>query len=208
MECDTVVLAIGVLPATELLLAADAVPGDAIALVGDCADAVPPSPQHLLAWADALARHASPATIVCQCEEVTRADLLGMQPPRYLDRPARMAARTLATLGADGPSHPDQIKRLTRAGMGPCQGRRCREQVRCLLARADGIALDAVPVASVRAPVRPVPLGLLADWQETPAMARGWDVWFGIPTQWTPYDVIGTPDEARFVSDLGGNLHV
>jgi hypothetical protein len=34
-------------------------------------------------------------------------------------------------------------------------------------------------------------------------MAAGWDVWFGIPTQWTPYDRIGTAD--RFV---GGNMHV
>ena len=28
----------------------------------------------------------------------------------------------------------DQVKRLTRAGMGPCQGRRCREQVAALRA--------------------------------------------------------------------------
>ena len=208
IACDTIVLAIGVLPATELLAAAETVPGGRITLTGDCAAEPTFSPERLLGWSDALGRHASPATIVCQCEEVTRADLLGVQPPNYLDRPPRMAARSLDTLRADGPSHPDQIKRLTRAGMGQCQGRRCREQVRCLLARADGVPLDAVPVASFRAPVRPVPLGVLADWHEAPEMARGWDVWFGIPTQWTPYAVIGTPQEAEYVSDLGGNLHV
>lgn len=206
--CDTIVLAIGVLPATELLDAAGVTPGNAITLTGDCATTEPPTSERLQSWATALATHAGEDTIVCQCEAVTRGDLLGVQPPHYLDRPARMAARSLATLRGDGPSHTDQIKRLTRAGMGECQGRRCREQVRCLLARADGVPLDAVPVASFRAPVRPVPLGVLADWQEPAEMARGWDVWFGIPTQWTPYAVIGTPQEAEYVSDLGGNLHV
>jgi thioredoxin reductase len=208
IECDTVVLAIGVLPATELLDSAGVKPGNAITLSGDCAAVVPPTSERLQGWAGALATHASDDTIVCQCEAVTRGDLLGVQPPGYLDRPERMAARSLDTLRGDGPSHPDQIKRLTRAGMGECQGRRCREQVRCLLARADGVPLDRVPVASFRAPVRPVPLGVLADWQESAEMARGWDVWFGIPTQWTPYAVIGTPEEADYVSDLGGNLHV
>jgi len=33
-------------------------------------------------------------------------------------------------------------------------------------------------------------------------------VWFGIPTQWTPYAVIGTPEEAEHVAGLGGNMHV
>ena len=208
VECDTVVLAIGVLPATELLDAAGVKPGNAITLAGDCATVTPPTSARLEGWAAALAAHADDTTIVCQCEEVTRGDLLGVQPPNYLPRPEKMAARSLATLREDGPAHPDQIKRLTRAGMGQCQGRRCREQVRCLLAREDKVPLDQVPVASFRAPVRPVPLDVLADWQESAEMARGWDVWFGIPTQWTPYRVIGTPEEAEFVSDLGGNLHV
>ncbi len=208
IACDTICLAIGAVPATELLLAAGATPGDHITLVGDCATLQPPPPERIAAWSAALGRHAPADTIVCQCEEVSRGDLLGVQPPHYLDRPERMAARSLSTLLNDGPAHPDQIKRLTRAGMGPCQGRRCREQVACLLAREQGVPLAAVPLASYRAPVRPVPLGILADWQESAAMAAGWDVWFGIPTQWTPYEVIGTPDEAEHVAGLGGNMHV
>lgn len=208
VTCDTIVLAIGALPTTELLLAADTTPGDRITLIGDCADVVPPCGKRMADWAAALGAFAPANTIVCQCEEVTRADLIGVQPPRYLNRPERMATRSLATLRADGPSHPDQIKRLTRAGMGQCQGRRCREQVRCLLAQADGVPFDAVPVASFRAPVRPVPLGILADWEERAGMTAGWDVWFGIPTQWTPYAAIGTPEEAAIVSGLGGNMHV
>jgi thioredoxin reductase len=208
IACDTLVLAIGSAPATELLDAAGTIPGETIRLIGDAATVTRPDPAYLHAWATALGAHATPDTIVCQCEEVTRADLLAVQPPRYLDRPHAMAARSLASLLNDGPAHPDQIKRLTRAGMGACQGRRCRDQVACLLAEQQGVPLATVPVASFRAPVRPVPLGILADWHESTAMAAGWDVWFGIPTQWTPYAVIGTPEEAEHVAGLGGNMHV
>jgi len=208
VACDTVILAIGAIPATELLDAAGVRPSETIALVGDCASVAQPDSATLQAWSSALGRHAPPETIVCQCEDVTRADLIGVQPPRYLDRPERMAERSLSTLLADGPAHPEQIKRLTRAGMGPCQGRRCREQVACLLAEQQGAPLDRVPIASFRTPVRPVPLGILADWHESAAMTAGWDVWFGIPTQWTPYAIIGTPEEAEQVSGLGGNMHV
>ena len=207
IECDTIILAIAVAPATELIDAAGCGPGATIALVGDCATVKRPDAALLAAWSAALGRHARPDTIVCQCEEVTRADLIGVQPPHYLDRPPAMAARSLASLLNDGPAHPDQVKRLTRAGMGPCQGRRCRDQVACLLAAEQGISPDQVPVASFRAPVRPIPLGILADWNERPEMAVGWDVWFGIPTQWLPYAIIGTPEEAELVA-RGGLMHV
>jgi hypothetical protein len=32
----------------------------------------------------------------------------------------------------------------------------------------------------------------------------GWDVWFGIRSQWIPYDAIGTPAEATLPT---GNMH-
>ena len=198
VACDTICLALGIEPATELLEASG--PLDAtVQLIGDCAAPVSDA-TYIAAWWRAIVVISPPETIVCQCEEVTRADLLGVQPPAYLDRPAALAARSLATLARDGLVDPDQIKRLTRAGMGACQGRRCRTQVACLLAEATGLP---VAPATYRAPVRPIPLRLLADWDETAAMVAGWDVWFGIPTQWTPYDRIGTADEA-----VGGNMHV
>ena len=208
IACDTIVLAIGATAATELLDAAGTTAGDAIILIGDAATVTRPEAAYLRAWSAALGRGATSDTVVCQCENVTRADLLGVQPPQYLTRPEKMAKRSLSSLLNDGPAHPDQIKRLTRAGMGPCQGRRCRDQVACLLAEHQKVPLVSVPIASFRAPVRPVQLSILADWQENDAMARGWDVWFGIPTQWTPYAVIGTPQEAEHVAGLGGNMHV
>ena len=207
VTCDTICLAIGKVPATELLAASGATPDATISLTGDCARAAPDM-AYVQAWARALAAHAPADTMVCQCEEVTRADLLGVQPPRYLNRPATMAARSLQTLIGDGPANPDQIKRLTRAGMGTCQGRRCREQVACLLSDATNTPIEQVPTASYRAPVRPIPLSLLADWHESQAMRDGWDVWFGIQTQWVPYAAIGTPDEADYIAATTNTMHM
>ena len=51
-------------------------------------------------------------------------------------------------------------------------------------------------------------LGVLADWAEDQAMKDGWDVWFGIPTQWTPYRDIGTEREEQHRRALGGNMHL
>lgn len=162
----------------------------------------------LAQWAQAIAQTAGPDLLVCQCEEVTCGDLAGVQPPPYLPRPPALQARSMASLAEDGPVNPDQIKRLTRAGMGPCQGRRCRDAVALTLARLNAQALGAVPLASFRSPVRPLPLGVLADWDEPAAMGQNWDVWFGIPGQWMPYKDIGTDREAEHHAALGGNMHL
>ena len=211
IECDTVCFGIGLVPSIELIDAMGRrgtyaperggyvpAPDDGIAFVGDCAGLPDTGFDHIayrMEWARALGAASAPDTIVCQCEAVTRADLVGVQPPNYLARPDAMAARSLGTLRGDGPAHPDQVKRLTRAGMGVCQGRRCRDQVAMILALESGVPLAEVPLASHRAPVRPLPLGILADWAETDTMRAGWDVWFGIPTAWIPYRDIGTEQE-------------
>lgn len=124
----------------------------------------------------------------CQCEEVTRRELVEVKPPRYLkwDSP-QMNARSLETMLPDGPVSQDQIKRLTRAGMGPCQSRRCREQVGLLLAQAAGTSLDQIPLPSFRPPLRPLPLNVLWPADEPAAMREQWVSWFGIPTQFSPH---------------------
>jgi thioredoxin reductase len=142
-------------------------------------------------------------TLACQCEEVTRGELVGIRPPRYLGPPsASMRARSLGTLRQDGPLHPDQVKRLTRAGMGPCQGRRCREQVALLLAEAGDVPVDAIPLASYRPPVRPLPLSVLWPHDEPATMREHWVTWFGIPTQFAPHWA-GDP-ETTVVLDVPG----
>jgi len=169
----------------------------------------PDTTGYRLAWMRALLQSGGMEAPVCLCEEVNRNELLGVRPPRYLGCTSnKIAARDAKTLAADGPLNPDQIKRLTRAGMGPCQGRRCREQIALLLAIESDTGPATVPLASYRAPVRPLPLSLLATLADTPDMQRLWDVWFGIRTQWIPYDVIGTPAEAALIAaEDGGYLH-
>ncbi len=139
----------------------------------------------------------------CRCEEVTRRELVEVQPPRYLGpRFPAMRARGLATLLADGPVDPDQVKRLTRAGMGPCQGRRCREQVALLLAHAAGIPVERIPLATYRPPVRPLPLAVLWPHDEPEEMREHWVAWFGIPTQFAAQWKSGPAEPATAPSPL------
>jgi thioredoxin reductase len=144
-------------------------------------------------WMRALIAAGGLDVVACSCEEVTRRDVLTVQPPRYLGAP--IDRRDISTLTQDGPVNQDQIKRLTRACMGPCQARRCREQVAMLLAIGADVPLAQVALAGYRAPVRPLPLGVLAAADESPEMAEGWNVWFGIRKQWIPYADIGTERE-------------
>ena len=211
MTCDTICVAIGLIPSIELVDAMHGaralsaarggyIPaGEAtVSAVGLCAGLPDTGFDHIayrMEWMQALSTLSADDTIICQCEEVTRADLIGVQPPNYLSRPAPMCARSLETLLHDGPANPDQIKRLTRAGMGVCQGRRCRDQVAMLLALESGVPFGTIPLATHRAPVRPLPLKILAEWHEPAAMDAAWDVWFGMPPAWVPHEDIGTRHE-------------
>ncbi len=140
-----------------------------------------------LAWVQALVVEGGDGPYVCRCEEVTAREILEVRPPRYLNAasPPRND-RSLRALLGEGPPNPDLVKRLTRAGMGLCQGRRCREQVACLLALGANEPLAAVPLATHRAPVRPLPLRLVHSVEETAELRLGWDTWFGMYSQYVP----------------------
>jgi thioredoxin reductase len=88
-------------------------------------------------------------TIVCRCEEITR-------------------GQVLHALDTTGTSDPNEVKRVSRAGMGLCQGRGCRPIVAGLLASRTRQALTDVPLASYRPPVRPLPLSALATEEPPP----------------------------------------
>ena len=153
---------------------------------------VPPSPLcdpavARLAWVRASVLNSCGEPAVCQCEAVTAAAILDLEPPRYVPVPgSRAKTRPKPDYEAGCPS-PDLVKRLTRAGMGTCQGRRCREQVGALLALGSGRGLGEVPHATYRTPVRPLPLSQLAALPESSAMGEHWDSWFGMPSQWVPF---------------------
>ncbi|HHW17550.1 MAG TPA: (2Fe-2S)-binding protein [Firmicutes bacterium] len=90
--------------------------------------------------------------IVCRCEDVTLADI-------------RKAI-------GEGATTMDEIKRITRAGMGPCQGRTCRLLVAAELSRYLGKPLEQVMPSTYRPPVKAVKLGDLADMDADPEEVR------------------------------------
>ena len=200
IACDTVVMAVDTVPMADLpellgcAIAWDPARGGfvaagqgPVAIVGDAAGTAP-------AGRDAWLRSAlgEDHALVCACEEVTAGDLRALRPPRYLE-----AAGPEAGLAALGTLNQDQVKRLTRAGMGPCQGRRCRESVHALLSRD-----RPAPLASYRAPLRPLPLSVLAALEEDPALRANWTGWFGIAAQWLPHWE-PVPENPEFI---GGRL--
>ncbi|HHW45196.1 MAG TPA: (2Fe-2S)-binding protein [Desulfotomaculum sp.] len=81
-------------------------------------------------------------TIICRCEDVT------LEEVRQL---LREGARTL-----------DEIKRLKRCGMGPCQGRTCRPLIAAEITRATGQDPATLQMPTFRPPAVPIKLGILA----------------------------------------------
>ena len=157
-----------------------------------------------LNWVRAAVVDAEGAAHVCQCESVTARDILEVRPPSYLQWPSPFRNNPdLSSLLGNGAPSPDQVKRLTRAGMGLCQGRRCREQVGALLALGGHVPLAQVPLGTYRAPVRPMPLEIAGSVPEPEEMAAYWDVWFGITGQvrgwWEipPTDASAVPAETQ-----------
>lgn len=81
--------------------------------------------------------------IVCRCEEITLEEIR-----KWIDR---------------GYDSFDELKRVLRVGMGPCQGRGCRDIILKEIARAKGVSVESVPPGTFRPPAKPVKLGLLAE---------------------------------------------
>ena len=135
-------------------------------------------------WLRSLVSAGGPDIHACRCEEVTCAELIGVQPPRYLGWSSeQMDRRSLQTLLQDGPLNPNHVKRLTRAGTGHCQGRLCREQVSMLLAEESGTPIAGVPLMSYRPPVRPLPLNVMWPHDEPEQVRMDWPKWFSPTNQ-------------------------
>jgi NADPH-dependent 2,4-dienoyl-CoA reductase/sulfur reductase-like enzyme len=81
-------------------------------------------------------------TIVCRCEEVTRAAL------------SEALAEGFVTAG--------NVKRRTRAGMGRCQGRYCAPLIGKLVSQRCGLPQDEFSGFAPRVPVKPVTIAELA----------------------------------------------
>lgn len=83
------------------------------------------------------------ATFLCRCEEI--------------------ASQEIGAAIAAGATTVNDVKRRTRAGMGACQGIFCVPAIAVMVAEATGTAIATVAPMTARPPVRPIPLGALAD---------------------------------------------
>lgn len=81
--------------------------------------------------------------IICRCEDVT--------------------LKEIRELIKKGYTTVDEIKRITRAGMGPCQGRTCRDLIIREIARLTGKRVEEIPMPTFRPPIKPIKLGVLAE---------------------------------------------
>ncbi|MBU0951332.1 MAG: (2Fe-2S)-binding protein [Elusimicrobia bacterium] len=79
--------------------------------------------------------------LICRCEEITEEEI-------------RKAVRN----GAD---NIDAVKRITRAGMGLCQAKTCNKLVARIINEETGKPLSAIVPATIRPPIRPVPIKIL-----------------------------------------------
>ena len=82
-------------------------------------------------------------TIICRCSDIT--------------------LKEVRDLIKDGYVTYDEIKRITRIGMGPCQGKTCGQMVMREIAQATGQNMKDINFQTSRPPVVGVKLGLIAE---------------------------------------------
>ncbi|MBO8137864.1 MAG: (2Fe-2S)-binding protein [Desulfotomaculum sp.] len=80
--------------------------------------------------------------IVCRCEDITLEEIR-----EYIK---------------NGVTDLEQLKRLLRVGMGPCQGRTCIPLIVREIAAYAGKPVEEIPLTTFRPPTVPVKLGVLA----------------------------------------------
>jgi bacterioferritin-associated ferredoxin len=85
----------------------------------------------------------SELTLICRCEDVT--------------------LKEIRDLIAEGYTTAEEIKRIARCGMGPCQGRTCRELLLAEIAKALGEKVDNVAPTRYRPPTKPIHLGGIVE---------------------------------------------
>lgn len=85
-------------------------------------------------------------TIICRCEDIALEDIKELVAKGY---------RTI-----------DEIKRVSRATMGPCQGRTCRALIAQALAQELGVPVSAVMQPRFRPPTKPITLAAIARGAE------------------------------------------
>jgi hypothetical protein len=136
---------------------------------------------YLRQWVKALMETGGGKVTLCKCESVSRDAFLGLAPPSYLQQGLRQP-HTPVTGDDHAPRiHQDMVKRMTRVGMGHCQGKRCRDEAALLMSIRHGIPLPEINPGSYRFPVRPVDLATIATEDDTYDTREKWSYWLHEP---------------------------
>lgn len=88
--------------------------------------------------------------VACRCEDVTMAEVIDA---------LQLGARTM-----------NDVKRRTRAGMGPCQGIYCMPAIAALVSEATGVPISSVEPMTLRPPVRLIGLERFAAEEQATAI--------------------------------------
>jgi len=83
--------------------------------------------------------------------------------PNYLCRCEEITVGEVRELIRKGCTSFDEIKRLSRAGMGPCQGRTCRHLIMQEIEAQTGIKVSEQRPPVFRPPVKPIRMGMLVE---------------------------------------------
>ncbi len=84
--------------------------------------------------------------IVCRCEDITKEEIL-----KAIDQ---------------GFQTVEELKRVLRCGMGPCQGRTCTPLIMGVLARKTGKSVAEISLPTTRSPLQPLPISIFAGEEE------------------------------------------
>ena len=79
---------------------------------------------------------------ICRCEEITLEEI-----QLWIDR---------------GYDTFNELKRVMRVGMGPCQGRGCQDIILREIAKKTNRPISEIESGRVRQPVKPIPIKILA----------------------------------------------
>ncbi len=85
-------------------------------------------------------------TIICRCSDITLKEIRDLIDQGY------------TTL--------EEIKRVSRAGMGPCQGRTCSQLILREIAKATGKNISELETCVTRPPTMGIKLKTIADGSE------------------------------------------
>jgi NAD(P)H-nitrite reductase large subunit len=85
-------------------------------------------------------------TVICRCSDVT--------------------LRDIRKLIKEGYTNIEEIKRITRAGMGPCQGRTCGQIILREISLSIGKDMSELKPYTSRPPIKPIKINTIAKGAE------------------------------------------